>query len=78
MKRTKGKLSEWQSGTIAPKFEGVYPRQDKAAPTVFESRWDGKYWWVISDNERRYSRVPSIYQISNGHEWQWRGIIEEE
>jgi hypothetical protein len=77
MTRTKGKYSPWQSGTIAPKLSGYYHRR----LTQSKAPLDDGYFYLQSGVWSVGSTLAFAYsdlQQSNGHEWQWRGIIDEE
>lgn len=80
MKRTKGKLSPWQSGTIAPKFPGLYEYRQKYRKEVnrclfVDSGWHIPLWVDGKTGACTYYEQPLKLDGAN---FFWRGIIEDE
>lgn len=71
------KHSDWQSGTIAPRFTGSYYVMDKRSQVIGFLFFNELTETWFNGDIRVLPFSASNYQISNGHLWQWRGHIDE-
>lgn len=65
--------SEWQSGKVEPALDGVYEKRFTLMPGEWSKPFRGRFKtgrWLRFNVEGE-----SVWAISNGHQWQWRGLI---
>jgi putative component of toxin-antitoxin plasmid stabilization module len=68
-------VTQWFSGDVRPRHEGVYERRIAGMPGIW-AYWNGKFWGVFWTREKcvETKNVRSAFQCAPHHEW--RGLAE--
>lgn len=64
------RLSPWIDGNVRPVRVGVYQR--RAFDTARYARWDGKRWFLASDDRDEAANSLRVSSIQSALEWRGR------